>query len=40
VYKELGEVLRAHEGTIEVLHSIRPLIVCMAGSDEFDPYKD
>ncbi len=40
VYKRLDDVLQAHEGTIEVLHTLRPLIVCMAGSDEFDPYKD
>lgn len=40
VYKKLDEVLGAHEGTIEVLHRLRPLIVCMAGADEFDPYKD
>lgn len=39
-YKLLPEVLEAHAGTIEVLHTLRPLIVCMAGSDEFDPYKD
>ena len=26
--------------TIEVLHTLRPLIVVMAGADEFDPYKD
>lgn len=30
VYKDLSEVLEAHEGTIEVLHTLRPLIVCMA----------
>lgn len=40
VYKKLDEVLKYHEGTIKVLHTLRPLIVCMAGGDEFDPYKD
>ncbi|MFD2189393.1 RtcB family protein [Pistricoccus aurantiacus] len=30
VYKELSEVLEAHEGTVEILHTLRPLIVCMA----------
>ncbi|MCX6046430.1 MAG: RtcB family protein [Chloroflexi bacterium] len=40
VYKKLDEVLAAHEGTIEILHTLRPIIVCMAGIDEFDPYKD
>lgn len=30
VYKDLSEVLEAHEGTVEVLHTLRPLIVCMA----------
>ncbi len=40
VYKRLSEVLEYHKGTIEILHTLTPLIVCMAGSDEFDPYKD
>jgi len=31
VYRRLPEVLRAQEGTIEVLHTLRPLIVVMAG---------
>ncbi len=30
VYKDLQEVLEAHEGTVEILHKLRPLIVCMA----------
>ncbi len=30
VYKDLQEVLAAHEGTIEILHTLRPWIVCMA----------
>jgi tRNA-splicing ligase RtcB len=40
VYRRLPEVLAAQEGTIEVLHTLRPLVVVMAGADEFDPYKD
>ena len=40
VYRRLPEVLDAQEGTIEVLHTLRPLIVVMAGANEFDPYKD
>lgn len=40
VYKRLPEVLEYHKGTIEILHTLEPLIVCMAGNEEFDPYKD
>lgn len=40
VYKKLSDVLAEHTGTVEVLHTLEPLIVCMAGSDEYDPYKD
>ena len=40
VYRRLPEVLAAQGETIEVLHTLRPLIVVMAGADEFDPYKD
>lgn len=40
VYKRLNEVLKYHEGTIEILHTLTPLIVCMAGAEDFDPYKD
>ena len=40
VYRRLPEVLAAQEGTVEVLHTLRPLVVVMAGEDEFDPYKD
>jgi tRNA-splicing ligase RtcB (3'-phosphate/5'-hydroxy nucleic acid ligase) len=39
-YRRLPDVLAAQEGTIEVLHTLRPLVVVMAGADEFDPYKD
>ena len=40
VYKDLDEVLAAHEGTIRVLHRLRPVGVAMAGADTFDPFKD
>lgn len=40
VYRKLADVLSAHEGTLKVLHTLRPIGVCMAGADEFDPYKD
>jgi tRNA-splicing ligase RtcB len=40
VYRRLPDVLRAQGGTIEVLHTLRPLVVVMAGGNEFDPYKD
>jgi len=39
-YKRLDRVLAAHEGTIRVLHRLRPLGVAMAGPEIFDPYKD
>jgi tRNA-splicing ligase RtcB len=40
VYRRLPDVLAAQKGTVEVLHTLRPLIVVMAGADMFDPYKD
>jgi tRNA-splicing ligase RtcB len=33
-------VLAAQEGTVEALHTLRPVVVVMAGADEFDPEKD
>jgi tRNA-splicing ligase RtcB len=39
-YRRLPDVLEAQKGTVEVLHTLRPLIVVMAGEDQFDPYKD
>ncbi|HEY2065191.1 MAG TPA: RtcB family protein [Gemmatimonadaceae bacterium] len=39
-YRRLPEVLEAQEGTVEILHILRPLVVVMAGEAEFDPYKD
>jgi len=40
VYRRLPEVLAAQGPTIEVLHTLRPLIVVMAGAGEEDPYRD
>lgn len=39
-YRRLPAVLAAQGHTIRVLHTLRPLIVVMAGENEFDPYKD
>lgn len=38
-YKRLDRVIKSHGNTINVLHTLRPIGVCMA-SDEYDPYKD
>jgi tRNA-splicing ligase RtcB len=40
VYRRLPDVLSAQGSTVTVLHTLRPLIVVMAGENEFDPYKD
>jgi tRNA-splicing ligase RtcB len=40
VYRRLPDVLAAQEGTVEVLHTLQPLVVVMAGANELDPYKD
>jgi tRNA-splicing ligase RtcB len=40
VYRKLADVLAAQGDTIEVLHTLSPLIVCMAPSRTVDPYKD
>jgi tRNA-splicing ligase RtcB len=39
-YRRLPDVLAAHEGTIRILHTLKPLGVAMAGKDIVDPYKD
>lgn len=39
-YRRLPEVLAAQGQTVRVLHTLRPLIVVMAGENEYDPYKD
>lgn len=40
VYRRLPDVLAAQQATVEVLHTLKPLVVVMAGANEFDPYKD
>jgi len=40
VYRRLPDVLEAQGNTITVLHTLTPLIVCMAGEDVRDPYQD
>jgi tRNA-splicing ligase RtcB len=39
-YRRLPDVLAAQGDTIAVLHTLTPLIVVMAGENEFDPYRD
>jgi len=39
-YRRLPDVLAAQGDTIEVLHTLRPLVVVMAGADIRDPYRD
>jgi tRNA-splicing ligase RtcB len=39
-YRRLPEVLAAQGPTVNVRHTLRPLVVVMAGENEFDPYKD
>src|ERR671924_1975679 len=40
VYRRLPDVLAAQGATVEILHVLHPLIVVMAGAEEYDPYKD
>ena len=39
-YRRLPDVLSAQGETVRVLHTLKPLVVVMAGANEFDPYKD
>jgi tRNA-splicing ligase RtcB len=39
-YKNLEEVLDYHKDSVEIQEKLTPIIVCMAGANEFDPYKD
>jgi tRNA-splicing ligase RtcB len=39
-YKRLHDVLDAHAGSINILHTLTPIGVAMAGANEHDPYKD
>ncbi len=40
VYRKLLDVLKAHARTIRMKAILKPIGVCMAGENEFDPYKD
>lgn len=40
VYRKLAGVLAAHAETVRLLHTLKPLIVVMAGETILDPYKD
>ena len=39
-YKRIESVLEAHKSTVNILHTLTPIGVCMANEREFDPYKD
>lgn len=39
-YKRLPEVLEYHSNTVNILHTLTPIGVAMAGANEFDPFKD
>jgi tRNA-splicing ligase RtcB (3'-phosphate/5'-hydroxy nucleic acid ligase) len=39
-YKRLTEVLDSHSNTVKIEHTLTPIGVAMAGSNEHDPYKD
>lgn len=40
VYRRLNDVLNEHQNTINIIHTLKPLGVVMAGENEFDPYRD
>lgn len=40
VYRKLDDVLNYHKDSVKVIHTLTPVIVCMAGESTFDPYKD
>lgn len=39
-YKRIEQVLASHCSTVNILHTLTPIGVCMADEREFDPYKD
>lgn len=39
-YRRLPDVLEHHKDSVKVLHTLHPFAVAMAGSGEFDPFKD
>lgn len=39
-YKRIEEVLAEHSNSINILHTLKPIGVAMAGNEVYDPYKD
>ena len=39
-YRRLPDVIDAQGDTVKILHTLTPIVVVMAGANEFDPYKD
>jgi len=39
-YKRLSDVIRHHQKSIRIIHTLSPIGVAMAGEDVIDPYKD
>jgi len=39
-YKNIEEVLGFHSDSVAIKHRLTPVIVAMAGANEYDPYKD
>ena len=39
-YRRLPDVLAAQGATVEVLHTLRPLVVCMAPGGPVGPFRD
>lgn len=39
-YKNIDDVINYHSESLEIVDVLTPIVVLMAGSDEFDPYKD
>jgi tRNA-splicing ligase RtcB len=39
-YKRLPEVLKHHKSSVNILHTLKPIGVAMAGENELDPFRD
>ena len=39
-YKRLPTVLKYHANTINIVHTLKPIGVAMAGQEEYDPFRD
>ena len=39
-YRRLPDVLAQHAGSINIIHTLRPFAVAMAGSEVVDPFRD